>query len=99
MYLLGRNRLRVDMIASIVGLVITLALDFALIPAYGFRGAAVASSIAYTVAMLVNLAWVIATRAITPTRPADRAAGRRAHDLGPCGRDARRNRSGAESGL
>jgi O-antigen/teichoic acid export membrane protein len=65
MYLLGRNRLRVDMAASIAGLVITLALDFALIPHYGFRGAAVASSIAYTAAMLVNLSWVTRHSSIT----------------------------------
>ena len=59
MYLLGRNRLRVDMVASIVGLVVTLALDLILIPRYGFRGAAVASTIAYTCTMAVDLRWVV----------------------------------------
>lgn len=59
MYLLGRNRLKVDLIASATGLAVTLALDFALIPHFGFRGAAVASSIAYTCAMLVDLVWVV----------------------------------------
>jgi O-antigen/teichoic acid export membrane protein len=61
MYLLGRNQLKVDLLASFVGLVVTLVLDFGLIPHYGFRGAAVASSIAYTCAMLVDLAWVTRT--------------------------------------
>lgn len=76
MYLLGRNRLKVDLAASFVGLVVTLALDFALIPRFGFRGAAVASSIAYTTAMLVNLVWIVRHSSITPralliARPAD----------------------------
>ena len=66
MYLLGRNRLKVDLAAASVGLVVTLALDFALIPHFGFRGAAVASSIAYTSAMLVNLTWVVRHSTITP---------------------------------
>ncbi len=76
MYLLGRNQLRIDLIASFFGLVVTLALDFLLIPRYGFRGAAIASSIAYTCAMLVDLVWVTRTSSITLTglliaRPSD----------------------------
>ncbi len=76
MYLLGRNMLKVDLAASAVGLAMTLSLDFLLIPTYGFRGAAVASSIAYTSAMLVNLVWVVTHSSITPTgllivRPSD----------------------------
>lgn len=67
-YLLGRNRLKVDLAASAVGLGATLVLDFALIPSFGFRGAAVASSIAYTAAMLVNLVWVVRHSTITPAR-------------------------------
>ena len=65
MYLLGRNQLRIDLLASLCGLVVTLALDLLLIPSFGFRGAAVASSIAYTCAMLVDLVWV--TRSSTMT--------------------------------
>ena len=64
-YLLGRNRLRVDLLASFSGLVATLALDFLLIPRYGFRGAAIASSIAYTLATVVNLVWVVRHSKIT----------------------------------
>jgi len=65
-----------DLIASFFGLVVTLALDFLLIPRYGFRGAAIASSIAYTCAMLVDLVWVTRTSSITLTglliaRPSD----------------------------
>jgi O-antigen/teichoic acid export membrane protein len=76
MYLLGRNRLKVDLAAASVGLAVTLALDFALIPHFGFRGAAIASSIAYTSAMLVNLTWVVRHSSITPVgllvaRPGD----------------------------
>ena len=67
LYLLGRNQLKIDLIASFVGLVVTLALDFLLIPRYGFRGAAVASSIAYTCAMLVDLVWVTRTSTISLT--------------------------------
>ena len=59
MYLLGRNRLKVDLLAAAFGLVMTLLLDFVLIPVYGFRGAAIASSVAYTSAMLLNLVWVV----------------------------------------
>jgi O-antigen/teichoic acid export membrane protein len=66
MYLLGRNKLKIDLLAAAVGLVVTLALDFLLIPRYGFRGAAIASSIAYTSAMLVNLVWVVRHSTITP---------------------------------
>ena len=65
MYLLGRNRLKVDLTAAAVGLFVTLVLDFALIPRFGFRGAAIASSIAYTTAMLVNLTWVVRHSSIT----------------------------------
>ena len=65
MYLLGRNRLRIDLAAAAVGLLVTLVLDFVLIPHFGFRGAAAASSIAYTSAMLFNLQWVIRHSSIT----------------------------------
>ena len=59
MYLLGRDRLRVDLLASFIGLVVTLVLDLVLIPRFGFRGAAVASTIAYTCTMAVDLRWVV----------------------------------------
>ena len=76
MYLLGRNRLKVDLLASVVGLGMTLLLDFLLIPRFGFRGAAVASSIAYTVAMVVDLVWLsrrssISIRDLLIARPGD----------------------------
>jgi O-antigen/teichoic acid export membrane protein len=76
MYLLGRNRLKIDLLASFVGLVATLALDLLLIPHFGFRGAAIASSIAYTAAMLVDLVWVVRNSSISlgrllVARPAD----------------------------
>ena len=58
-YLLGRNKQVVDLVASLAGLAATIALDLTLIPRYGFAGAAVASSIAYTITLLVNLTWVV----------------------------------------
>ena len=64
MYLLGRNQLKIDLLASACGLAVTLALDLLLIPRFGFRGAAVASSIAYTVTMVVDLVWVTRTSTI-----------------------------------
>ncbi len=65
MYLLGRNQLKVDLLASFIGFVVTLALDLLLIPPFGFRGAAVASSVAYTCAMVVDILWVTRRSTIT----------------------------------
>ncbi len=65
-YLLGRNQVRIDLAATAVGLAVTLALDVALIPRFGFAGAAVASSFAYTATMLVDVAWVIRHSSISP---------------------------------
>jgi O-antigen/teichoic acid export membrane protein len=45
----GLNRLDVNLTASTVGLAVTVALDFVLIPRYGIRGAAVASAASYLV--------------------------------------------------
>jgi O-antigen/teichoic acid export membrane protein len=58
-YLLGRNKQHIDFMAALAGLVLTVALDLALIPRYGFAGAAAASSFAYTATLLVNLRWVV----------------------------------------
>ncbi len=68
MYLLGRNRLKVDLAASFVGLVLTRVLDLALIPRFGSRGAAIASSIAYTATMVVDFVWVTTHSSITAKR-------------------------------
>src|SRR6266478_3553816 len=75
-YLLGRNRHQVDLVASLAGLVVTLALDLLLIPRYGFPGAAAASSVAYTATLAVNLTWVIrnstlSARDLLVPRPSD----------------------------
>jgi Na+-driven multidrug efflux pump len=51
-----------------VAFVVTIVLDFTLIPAYGFRGAAIASSIAYTFAMAVDLVWVLRNSSISAGR-------------------------------
>ena len=75
-YLLGRNRQVVDLVASLAGVVGTLALDLLLIPRFGFAGAAAASSVAYTVTLAVNLTWVVRNSTLTAgdllmPRPAD----------------------------
>jgi O-antigen/teichoic acid export membrane protein len=75
-YLLGRNRQQVDLVASLAGLIVTLALDLLLIPRYGFPGAAAASSMAYTATLAVNLTWVIrnstlSARDLLVPRPSD----------------------------
>jgi O-antigen/teichoic acid export membrane protein len=67
-YLLGRNLLKQDLVAATVAMIVTLALDLALIPNYGYRGAAVASSIAYSIAMLVDLYWVVRRSGLSPRR-------------------------------
>ena len=67
-YLLARNFLKQDLVAVTVAMIVTLGLDLALIPKYGFRGAAVASSIAYTIAMLIDLNWVIRLSGLSPRR-------------------------------
>lgn len=65
-YLLGRNRQRVDLLAAASGLAVTIALDVAFIPRYGFAAAALVSSLAYTVMLAVDLAWVLRNSTITP---------------------------------
>jgi O-antigen/teichoic acid export membrane protein len=67
-YLLGRNRQVVDLYASLAGLVATIALDLTLIPRYGFAGAAFASSVAYSIMLLVNMTWVVRHSQLTPRR-------------------------------
>lgn len=64
-YLLGKNRLRIDLYASLAGLVVTIVLDLLLIPRYGFAGAAIASSIAYTTTMAFNMTWVVRNSQLT----------------------------------
>lgn len=64
-YLLGRNRQQVDLVATLAGLVATVALDVLLIPRYGFLGAAVASSVAYTVTLAVDLGWIVSNTTLT----------------------------------
>ena len=53
--LAGAGRPAVNLRASLAGLVVTVALDLALIPRYGIEGAAVASSASY----LVTTLWVL----------------------------------------
>jgi O-antigen/teichoic acid export membrane protein len=64
-YLLGKNRLRIDLYAALSGLVVTIVLDVLLIPRLGFAGAAIASSIAYTIVMAFNMTWVVRNSRLT----------------------------------
>jgi O-antigen/teichoic acid export membrane protein len=64
-YLLGKNRLRIDLYASLAGLVVTIVLDLLLIPRFGFAGAAIASSVAYTTTMVVDMVWVVRNSQLT----------------------------------
>lgn len=58
-YFLGRNKLSVDLLATSLGLALTIVLDLALIPRLGFIGASAASSAAYTATMFVGVAWTV----------------------------------------
>jgi O-antigen/teichoic acid export membrane protein len=79
----GRGRPGIPSIVSAVTLIVTVALDFALIPSFGVRGAAAASLVAYTfygVASLVVLSRISGVPVRTLIRPtgADLAAYRTA---------------------
>ena len=63
--LAGVNRQDVNLGASLVGLVATVALDFALIPRYGIVGAAAASAVSYLVTTGV-VVWVFSRIAALP---------------------------------
>ena len=58
--LAGKGKPWVSVFSSIPGLVVNIILNFILIPEYGGRGAAIASSISYTVMALVQ--WVVYKR-------------------------------------
>jgi O-antigen/teichoic acid export membrane protein len=103
-YLLGRNLLQEDLLAATAAMLFTLILDLALIPSFGFRGAATASSIAYSIAMFVDLWWSIRRSGLRPrdwliAMPSDsspvisrlRALRLRASDVGETDADATRN--------
>ena len=53
-------RPRLSLVVSVIGLVVTAAMSFALIPPYGASGAAIASAIGYAAAALA--AWIIFLR-------------------------------------
>jgi O-antigen/teichoic acid export membrane protein len=70
-YLYGTGRPGQNSWGVTVGLVLTVALDFALIPSFGAKGAAVASAVAYLASALA-LVWLFRRSAEPPQRrPAD----------------------------
>ena len=76
--LAGLNLQRVNLMASLVGLVATVVLDVALIPRYGIVGAAAASAVSY----LVTTAVVVRAFSRTASLPALSCVVPRARDLG-----------------
>lgn len=58
-YLVGVGRLRITVIVSLIGLIATLALDFTLIPRLGAVGAAIASSVSYSLSAVVTVRWTM----------------------------------------
>lgn len=57
--LLGRGKPEIAMIASIVAVTFNIALNLYLIPNFGISGAALASSISYSVSAIIGLLWFI----------------------------------------
>ena len=58
-YLVGVGRLRITVIVSLIGLIATLVLDFTLIPRLGALGAAIASSVSYSLSAIVMVRWTM----------------------------------------
>ncbi len=58
-HLAGQGKPEYGSYAGAVSVVLTIALDFLLIPEYGINGAAVASSIAYTVTGAITIYWFV----------------------------------------
>jgi O-antigen/teichoic acid export membrane protein len=56
-YLFSQGRVIYNTYATFIALGVTVALDLALIPAFGIEGAAIASSIAYTISLGSTLYW------------------------------------------
>jgi O-antigen/teichoic acid export membrane protein len=56
-YLFSQGRITYNMYATFIALGLTIALDFALIPALEIEGAAIASSIAYIASLISILFW------------------------------------------
>ena len=54
-YFVGNGRPGVSVVASSVGLIVTIVLGFALIPMYGMKGAAVTASVSYASGVLYQL--------------------------------------------
>ena len=56
-YLFSQGRIIYNTYATFIALGLTIALDFALIPAFEIQGAAIASSIAYIASLIAILYW------------------------------------------
>ena len=64
----GRGYILYNSINSGLGLILTVALDLALIPRYGVLGAAIASSLAYTVIFFTAIAFYLSVSRRSPRR-------------------------------
>lgn len=58
-YLVGIGRLRINLIVSLIGLGATLSLDLILIPSLGAVGAAIASTVSYSLSAIVAVGWAM----------------------------------------
>jgi len=67
-YLVGHNRPIVGTWGSLASLVVTIALDVALIPRWGIVGAGIASSVAYTTGAIVFVTWYGKMARVSPLR-------------------------------
>ena len=58
-YFFGLGRMRINLVVSVIGLCATLPLDLTLIPRFGATGAAVASSVSYSLSAIVTVRWAM----------------------------------------
>lgn len=58
-YFVGIGRLRINLAISVIGLCATLSLDFILIPRLGAVGAAIASTVSYSLSAIVTVGWAM----------------------------------------
>jgi len=79
-YLYGVGRPGLNSVAVGVGLVVTVVMDFLLIPSYHATGAAVASAVAYTVNTVVLLWFLL--RADRPAPGVEAPLGRTSSEAG-----------------
>lgn len=56
-YITGLGRARINLVIAVIGLCATLSLDFILIPRFGAVGAAIASTVSYSLSTIATVLW------------------------------------------